>query len=107
MTLYLDGKMAAPPAASLQRLEASAGAEVPAHVHDDADETLFILSGEAEMAIADLVIPVSAGNAVHVPKGTRHGLKVTERLIAIQCYAPGGPEQRFKPTNAEKKTQGK
>ena len=100
--LFLDGKLGPAPVASLQRFEASAGAEVPMHTHDDADETLYILSGEGEMAIGDLVIPISAGNAIHVPKKTRHSLKVTEKIVAVQCYAPGGPEQRFKPNNAEK-----
>ena len=87
-------------AASLQRFEAQSGAEVPEHVHDRADELLYIVSGAAEMTIAGRAISVAAGDAIHLPMGTAHALRVTEKLVAVQCYAPSGPEQRFKPKPA-------
>jgi quercetin dioxygenase-like cupin family protein len=40
---------------------------------------------------------VGAGDAIHIPMATEHALTVTENLVAVQCYAPAGPEQRFKP----------
>ena len=101
VTLFLDGPAGKVARASLQRIEAAAGAVIPIHTHDGSDETLYILSGEGDFTVGDLVIPVGAGNALHIPMGTKHGLRVTERLVAVQCYAPGGPEQRFK--NPEKK----
>jgi quercetin dioxygenase-like cupin family protein len=88
-------------AASLQRFEASAGAEVPAHSHERSDELLYIVSGRAEMIIDGKTTPVGPGDAVHIPMGTPHQVKVIERLVAVQCYAPGGPEQRFKPRPAQ------
>ena len=45
----------------------------------------------------NLIFRTSPSDAIHLPMGTPHTLKVQERLVALQCYAPGGPEQRFKP----------
>jgi quercetin dioxygenase-like cupin family protein len=86
--------------ASIQQLEAEPGAVVPVHQHDGADELIYVVAGRGEMTVAGRVYPVAAGDAVHIPANTPHGLKVTEKLSAVQCYAPAGPEQRFKPPAA-------
>ncbi len=74
-TLFLDDDTAA--GASLQRLDADAGAEVPPHQHDGADEILYILAGRGEMTVAGQKIPVAAGDAVHLPAATQHSLSVS------------------------------
>ena len=94
VALYLDGTGGAP--GSVQRLEAEAGAKVPPHKHDTSDEILYILSGRGQMTVAGQTLPVTAGDAVHLPLGVEHALEVSEKLVAVQLYAPGGPEQRFK-----------
>jgi hypothetical protein len=47
------------------------------------------------MTVAGQSLPVTPGDAVHLPRRVPHTFEVTERLVAIQCYAPAGPEQRF------------
>lgn len=93
VTLLLDGKLKE---AAVERFEAEAGAEVKLHKHDLADEILYVLSGKAEMTVAGKPFAIAAGDAIHIPKTTPHSLAVTEKLVALQVYAPAGPEQRFK-----------
>ncbi len=83
-------------------LELGEKANVPKHVHSDEEELLYIVSGSAEMVIAGQKETLGAGSVVHVPASTAHSAVVTskEALVAVQFYAPGGPEQRFKPPPA-------
>jgi quercetin dioxygenase-like cupin family protein len=83
--------------AAVQRFEAEAGAEVPLHAHDRSDEVIYVLSGRAQLSSVGKTWTVGPNDAVHITMGTPHTLRVTERLVALQCYAPAGPEQRFKP----------
>ena len=101
-TLYLDGEALG---ASVQRFEADAGAKVPAHQHDTSDEILYVVSGAASLTIAGHSYAIAAGDAIHIPMKTQHALEVKDKLVAVQCYAPAGPEQRFKapPPAPEKK----
>jgi mannose-6-phosphate isomerase-like protein (cupin superfamily) len=46
------------------------------------------VGGETHAVVAD--------DAIHIPAGVPHSLRVSEKLVALQCYSPGGPEQRFK-----------
>ncbi|MSP63851.1 MAG: cupin domain-containing protein [Myxococcales bacterium] len=93
-TLLMD--QAEIPQASLQRLEADTGATIPQHLHETSDEILFILAGRGELTVAGKIYPVAAGDAIRIPNATLHALVVLEKISAVQCYAPGGPEQRFK-----------
>ncbi len=85
-----------PPGASMQLLEAQAGAEVALHQHEQSDELLYLLSGKGEMTVAGEKYAVTTGDAIRIPKATAHSLRVIEKLSALQCYTPAGPEQRFK-----------
>ena len=66
------------------------------HVHDGSDEVLFVLAGRGEMIVGGETIHVGPNDAIHIPAGAPHALKISEKLSAVQCYAPAGPEQRFK-----------
>jgi mannose-6-phosphate isomerase-like protein (cupin superfamily) len=69
---------------------------VPPHQHDTSDEILFILAGKGRMTVNGINYPVGPNDAIRIPKGARHSLDVVEKLVAVQLYAPAGPEQRFK-----------
>src|SRR5918912_1528660 len=58
-----DFRMAPPPAPG-----------PPPHVHEDADEAVYVLEGEVEMGIGDQKLVGSAGAVMLVPKGTLHSL---------------------------------
>lgn len=65
------------------------------HNHPDAEEVLYILSGEGEQTVNDgAPFPVRAGDVLYIPTGAYHSTINTGwepiRLIAI--YNPGGSE---------------
>lgn len=65
------------------------------HNHPDAEEVLYILSGEGEQMVNDEApFPVRAGDVLYIPAGVFHATINTGwepvRLIAV--YNPGGTE---------------
>lgn len=65
------------------------------HNHPDAEEILYVLSGEGEQMVADgEPFPVRAGDVLYIPAGVYHSTLNTDwepmRLIAL--YNPGGSE---------------
>jgi oxalate decarboxylase/phosphoglucose isomerase-like protein (cupin superfamily) len=69
------------------------------HNHPDSDEILYILSGQGEQMVDDSqTFPVSAGQAVWIPKGQYHSTVNTgwEPLTLLAVYAPAGAEQALK-----------
>jgi oxalate decarboxylase/phosphoglucose isomerase-like protein (cupin superfamily) len=65
------------------------------HNHPDAEEVLYILSGEGEQMVADGdPFLVRAGDVLYVPIGVYHSTTNTgwEPLRLIAIYNPGGPE---------------
>lgn len=46
----------------------------PPHIHEDADEAIYVLDGTLEMEIGDERMTGSAGAVMLVPKGTLHAL---------------------------------
>jgi oxalate decarboxylase/phosphoglucose isomerase-like protein (cupin superfamily) len=65
------------------------------HNHPDAEEILYVLSGEGEQMVDDgEPFPVRASDTIYVPLGIYHSTLNTGwaplRLLAI--YNPGGPE---------------
>jgi mannose-6-phosphate isomerase-like protein (cupin superfamily) len=72
------------------------------HVHEHEWEALALLDGEGALvrgaAPAEERIEARAGSIVTIPAGVRHAWKPSGKapLVAVQVYAPPGPEQRFK-----------
>lgn len=69
------------------------------HNHPEADEVLFILSGEGEQMVDDRdPFPVRAGQSVLIPRGVWHSTLNTgwEPMTVLAIYAPAGPEEIFK-----------
>ena len=65
------------------------------HNHPDAEEILYVLSGEGEQMVDDgEPFPIRAGHTIYVPTGVYHSTMNTGwapmRLLAI--YNPGGSE---------------
>ncbi|MGV3621622.1 MAG: cupin domain-containing protein [Archangium sp.] len=76
------------------RLELNAGAKVPEHTHE-ASETLVVLEGSGFVTFDGAKHAVKSGDTLHIPRGAKHAAEATTRFVAIQIYAPAGPEQRF------------
>jgi putative monooxygenase len=87
--------------ASAGWIKLSKGAAVPEHVHANEVEVLWIVKGQGEMTIAGQKMTVQSGVSVAIPANTKHSFTASEDVEAVQFYAPGGPEQRFKPTEVK------
>ena len=46
----------------------------PPHIHEDADEAVYVIEGTLEMGIDGRTLSGSAGSAMFVPRGTLHSL---------------------------------
>ncbi len=98
------------PAAVLDLLRFSADADFADHVHEQSWETLVLLEGDGalitmgperrsvEQGAGEARVEARPGTIVTIPEGVRHAWKPSGKapLLAIQAYAPPGPEQRFK-----------
>lgn len=94
--ILFDAETTGVPSASLSLAEFEAGAEVARHDHAESAEILYILSGRGELTVGSEKIPLGPDQAVHLPENQPHSARLTEKTIALQVYAPAGPEQRFK-----------
>jgi len=97
--------------ASVGLLFASKDASVAQHQHDGSWEVLAVLRGGGTLRHAKAAgatdmssLSVTDGTVALVPQGTQHAWQPggAKPLVAVQIYAPPGPEQRFK-TLAESK----
>jgi len=81
-------------------LEAYPGVTVPEHKHEISAEMLYVLEGAGEMVVAGKRTAVKTGHMIQVPPGVKHSFSIhkdsDKRFVAVQVYAPAGPEQRFK-----------
>ncbi|MGZ3426974.1 MAG: cupin domain-containing protein, partial [Polyangia bacterium] len=91
--LLLDGSGAK---LAVDEIDAEEGAMIAAHKHQAQDEELFFVSGRTETTVGKQAYQTAAGDALRIPANAMHTMKVLEPVRAIQIYAPGGPEQRFK-----------
>jgi quercetin dioxygenase-like cupin family protein len=46
----------------------------PPHIHEDADEAIYVLDGTLELGIGEQKLTGSAGSVMLVPRGTLHSL---------------------------------
>jgi quercetin dioxygenase-like cupin family protein len=69
----------------------------PPHIHHGEDETFYILEGEITACLGDKVITASAGDLLHIPKGTPHSFKNEgdQVLKMIVTFTPAGIEGFF------------
>ena len=86
------------PAVGVSVVEWNGGAEAPRHEHKGSAEVLYVVSGGGTLNVGSESYPFSTGDAIHIPADQPHGGKFApgEKTIAIQFYAPAGPEQRHK-----------
>jgi oxalate decarboxylase/phosphoglucose isomerase-like protein (cupin superfamily) len=66
------------------------------HNHPNAEEVLYVISGEARQMVGDEEeFPIREGDAVHIPMGVYHSTYNTtwRPLRLIVTYTPGGEEK--------------
>lgn len=69
----------------------------PRHIHDDADETFYLLSGEMEFFLEGERFKRRRGDTVFIPRGREHTFRVTgkEPSRHLVVLTPGGFEGFF------------
>ncbi len=69
------------------------GPAAPPHIHEAADETFYIMEGEATFFVEDKPIKVTAGSFVSIPRGTKHAFQIdSETVRLLNTYVPAGFE---------------
>jgi mannose-6-phosphate isomerase-like protein (cupin superfamily) len=65
------------------------------HLHEHADELIYVISGTGIQTVGDEEFPVTEGDAVYIPMATLHSTMNTgwRTLRLIVTYTPGGEEQ--------------
>ena len=72
------------------------GAATPLHVHRDADETFYVINGEATIVIGDQRVEARSGDFVFGPRDVPHGFVVTsEQIEMLVTYAGAGTDGRL------------
>jgi quercetin dioxygenase-like cupin family protein len=89
--IYLEGAEIA-----VERLTVDAGTTVPTHKHESSQELIYVASGKGLTTVAGKAMSIGPGDSVDIPMGDEHALVVEDKMVAVQVYAPAGPEQRFK-----------
>jgi mannose-6-phosphate isomerase-like protein (cupin superfamily) len=90
------------PAAVVDMLVFSRDAGVAEHAHDHEWEVLAVLEGDGAIVRRPQGVPerveAHPGSILTLAAGVRHAWQPSgkEPLVAIQVYAPPGPEQRYK-----------
>jgi quercetin dioxygenase-like cupin family protein len=83
---------------AVSKLTLQPGAKVPEHTHESS-ETLVVLEGSCLLTLRGTTFTLVAGDTVHVARGDKHAAQVPADakgpFVAVQIYAPAGPEQRF------------
>lgn len=73
------------------------GVVVPPHRHRDADESFYILDGEATFRAGEQPVVVTAGAFIFIPRGTVRSIAVSNAapLRLLSMYLPAGPERCY------------
>lgn len=80
-------------------VELAAGRGHVRHNHPDADEVIYVLSGEGEQMLDDKeTVQVKTGDCIWIPKGVYHSTvnRGEEPMRLIVVYAPAGAEQALR-----------
>ena len=73
------------------------GLELPMHVHENEDETVILLEGEASFHVGDQTFLAHPGDVVFMPRGVPHGhTVVTEEIRALLLVTPGAMEGYYR-----------
>jgi quercetin dioxygenase-like cupin family protein len=85
------------PAYSVFERSADPGQGMPPHVHDNQDETIYVLSGSYELWAGEDRLTLMPGSVAFVPRGTVHSLTVSgeEPARCLAIFDPPGAMELF------------
>ena len=68
------------------------GFSPPRHIHQDADETFVVLTGDMKFWMDGRTVTVGPGGTMFVPRGSEHSFRVVSDTPArhLTIFSPGG-----------------
>jgi quercetin dioxygenase-like cupin family protein len=82
------------------------GPAAPPHIHEAADETFYILEGEATFIVENQPIKAIAGSLVSIPRDTKHAFQIDSEMVRLlNTYVPAGFEQMIMATTVPAQTR--
>jgi quercetin dioxygenase-like cupin family protein len=74
------------------------GSRIPVHVHDEAEEILFLYAGRGRARVGAEELEVGPETAIFVPPGAPHGFVTTssEQARLTWTFSPPGEHQKFR-----------
>ena len=67
-----------------KRICIHAGKHLSYQLHEMRDEVWTIISGSGEVIVNERLMPVKAGDVLHIPAGTRHSVRAIQDLGIIE-----------------------
>ena len=106
MVAHLDVEKDNAPFAYVGRLEGTAA--VAEHTHDASWEVLCAIEASGTFTLDGKAQHLAGKTCVSVPPKTKHAWApdAGSKLVAVQLYSPGGPEQRFRTLAAQEADGG-
>lgn len=77
-------------------VDAPSGSMIAPHIHQDEEESYYILEGSLTMQLNDREFKVQAGDFVHIPAGTVHGYRnESNQPTRFLAWVVGGELDQF------------
>jgi quercetin dioxygenase-like cupin family protein len=88
MRWLLDGDLVPETAMTLGEVVIATGRKNPLHVHDNAEEVLFLIAGELDHRVGATTHRLVAGDCIRVPAGEAHDARSvgTQDARMVVCY---------------------
>lgn len=75
-------------------VEIDPGAKNPKHYHPNSDEVLYLLAGELDHSLGEMVHHLQPGMAIHIPQGVAHDAINRGKAVARMLVAYPTPERQ-------------
>ncbi len=74
------------------------GSQIPVHVHEDAEEILFVYAGRGRARVGAEEVEVGPETAIFVPRGAPHGFVNTSgaHVHLTWTFSPPGEHEKFR-----------
>jgi quercetin dioxygenase-like cupin family protein len=95
MRWLLDGDRAPGTHMTLGEVTINSGHKNPLHVHDNAEEVLYLIDGTLEHRVGDEVFHLEAGDVIRVPAGVPHDARSVGDGPAKMVVAYDHPHRSF------------
>ncbi|SIO36548.1 cupin domain-containing protein [Chitinophaga niabensis] len=77
-------------ALALLELTLPQGAEPPAHIHNNEDESFYVVEGQVSVSVAGSATVLNPGEALFAPRNVPHSFRIlTEKATIINLITPG------------------